>query len=123
MEIVYKSDKIEISVAQLGMLGNNVYVLASDSEQALVDPSCNTGQILEMTNNKLDKILLTHYHWDHTRALAGVHETTQAKTYASSLDAPYIEDPDKAPLFRQNEPCKVDVKLNNGDEISIGSTT
>ena len=62
MEIVCKSEKIEISVAQLGMLGNNVFFLASNGEKALVDPSCNPDQILEMADNKLDKILLTHYH-------------------------------------------------------------
>ena len=62
MQIVYKSDKIEISYDQLGMLGNNVYILKSGEEKALVDPSCNPEQILEMVENKLDKILLTHYH-------------------------------------------------------------
>ena len=123
MEIVYKSDKIEISVTHLGMLGNNVYLLASDSEQALVDPACNPDQILESVNNKLDKILLTHYHWDHTRALASVCETTHAKTYASVLDAPFIEDPEQAPLYRKTDPCKIDIKLKDGDEAAIGSTT
>ena len=62
MQIVYESNKIKISVSQLGMLGNNVYVLSSASEKALVDPACNPEQILEMVNNNLDKILLTHYH-------------------------------------------------------------
>ena len=62
MENIYESNKIKIGVDQLGMLGNNVYVLASASEKALVDPSCNPDQILEMVDNKLDKILLTHYH-------------------------------------------------------------
>ena len=62
MEIIYESEKIKISVAQLGMLGNNVFVLASDNEQAIIDPACNPEQILEMVDNKLNKILLTHYH-------------------------------------------------------------
>lgn len=62
MQIIYESDKIKIGFEQLGMLGNNVYVLRSKNEQALIDPSCNPNQILEMADNKLDKILLTHYH-------------------------------------------------------------
>lgn len=62
MQNIYESDKIKISVEQLGMLGNNVYVLSSDSEKVLVDPSCNPEQILEMVENTLDKIFLTHYH-------------------------------------------------------------
>ena len=62
MQIIYESNKIKISVEQLGMLGNNVYVLSSDNEKALIDPACNPDQILEMVNNILDKILLTHYH-------------------------------------------------------------
>lgn len=62
MEIIYESEKIKISVDQLGMLGNNVFVLESEDEKALVDPACNADQILEMVGNKLDKILLTHYH-------------------------------------------------------------
>ncbi len=122
MENIYRSDKIEISCDQLGMLGNNVFVIASGSEQALVDPACNPDQILEMVDKKLDKILLTHYHWDHVRALASVCEATHAKTYASALDAPFIEDPEQAPLYRKTDPCKIDIKLKDGDEVAIGST-
>ena len=62
MEKIYESEKIKINVAQLGMLGNNVFILESEGEKSLVDPACNADQILEMTSNKLDKILLTHYH-------------------------------------------------------------
>lgn len=62
MEKIYESEKIKINVAQLGMLGNNVFVLEGEGEKALVDPACNAAQILEMISNKLDKILLTHYH-------------------------------------------------------------
>lgn len=62
METIFESEKIKISVVQLGMLGNNVFVLASENEQAIVDPACNPEQILEMVDNKLNKILLTHYH-------------------------------------------------------------
>lgn len=62
MQIVYESDKIKIEYDQLGMLGNNVYALSSANEKVLVDPACNAEQILEMINNKADKILLTHYH-------------------------------------------------------------
>ena len=62
MQIIFETDKIKIEYDQIGMLGNNVYVLSSASEKVLVDPSCNPDQILEMVENKLDKILLTHYH-------------------------------------------------------------
>ena len=62
MQNILKTNKIEISFDQLGMLGNNVFLLSSSGEKALVDPSCNPDQILEMVDNKLDKIILTHYH-------------------------------------------------------------
>lgn len=62
MQIIFETDKIKIEYDQLGMLGNNVYILSSANEKALFDPSCNPEQILEMVENKLDKILLTHYH-------------------------------------------------------------
>lgn len=55
--------------------------------------------------------------------MAPVHAATHAKTYASEIDSPFIEDPEKAPLYRKTEPCKVDVKLKDGDEVTIGSTT
>lgn len=123
METIYDSEKLKISVVQLGMLGNNIFVLESEGEKALVDPACNADQILEMIGGKLDKILLTHYHWDHVRALAEVQAATGAKTFASQLDAPYIEGPEQAPLYRKTNPCKVDVKLNENDEVKIGSTS
>ena len=123
MEKVYSSEKLNIYCEQLGMLGNNVFVLESESEKALVDPACNTDQILDMAENKLDKILLTHYHWDHIRALAEVQAATGAKTFASEKDAPFIEDTEKAPLYRKTDSCKIDTKLKDGETVPIGSTT
>ncbi|MFR5093163.1 MAG: MBL fold metallo-hydrolase [Adlercreutzia equolifaciens] len=42
---------------------------------------------------KLDAIVLTHSHFDHTGAAAELREATGAPVIASAIDAPLIEEP------------------------------
>ena len=124
METIYSSKNLIIKAEFLGMLRNNVYLLESNNEKVIIDPSCDVDKIIALANgDDISKILLTHYHWDHTRACSDLKKITNASVYASKLDACYVENPEEAPLYRKNTPCNVDVKVNENDIIQIGNTS
>lgn len=125
MENVFESDKLIIKNKVMGMVSNNVYFLESDGEKVIVDPSCKAPEIIEYAGGTdISKILITHYHFDHTGAANELRNLTNAKTYASKTDAVNVEagTDDKFP-YRRVEPFQVDVKLAENDIVHIGSTT
>lgn len=123
--VVYESENLTIKCIVLGLLSNNVYIIESDGATAIVDPSCRADDILKFVgNHNVDKILLTHYHFDHVGAAREIKRITGAKTYASTIDAALIEDPNKVPIFhRKIDQCGIDIKLNEDDIIEIGSSS
>lgn len=122
MELI-NTKKLYIKKTTLGMLENNVYLIRTDNQTAIVDPSCQPDAIMNFLGEQnLDKILITHYHWDHLRAGAKIKNLTSAITYASKIDSPFIENPENAPLYRQTDGFYIDKKLNNNDIVKIGQT-
>lgn len=122
--LVYESDNLKISCIVLGLLSNNVYLLESNGQKALVDPSCRPADIEEFIGESCDKIFITHYHFDHIGAAKEVKKLTGATTYASTLDMPYVEQTEEIPgTHRRVEPCKVDIALKEGDTVTVGNTT
>ena len=116
---------ITIECMVMGMLDNNVYIVSDGEATFVVDPSTRPADIAaRLGSRKLDAIMCTHFHADHTGALAELKRMTGAVVYASEQDAPCIESPEKArslsPIPVQ-EPCAVDVKLNDGDVVRLGS--
>ena len=61
-------------------------------------------------SRRLDHLVTTHRHWDHTRALADVATATGARTYAGRPDAPAL-------------PHSTDTLLDQGDTIRLGALT
>src|SRR5699024_7869972 len=59
------------------------------------------------TNVKITKVLTTHRHWDHVRALPEILKETDATHYAAFLESPAL-------------PSAVDVELQHDDTISFG---
>ena len=110
----------------MGYLQNNVYVIDDGAGTIVVDPSCHADDILGTLGDRpLDAIFVTHYHSDHTGALAELKQRTGAKVYASAEDAVYIRNPRKvgtSPVPLQ-DPCDVDVELADGDIIQVGNMT
>lgn len=124
MKEIFKSSNLKICQIVVGMISNNVYLIESDEQKAIVDPSANCEKILEMFDGTLDKILITHYHWDHIGAGEELKNITKATTYASVTDSKYIEDTSASPLnSRATKSFPIDVKLKENDTIQIGSTS
>jgi glyoxylase-like metal-dependent hydrolase (beta-lactamase superfamily II) len=89
----------------------NTYLLVSEQTHmaAIVDPGADAEFILEMARGlRVDKILLTHGHRDHTGALAKVRKATGATVYIHPADGK---------IFR----VKFDLPLADGQIIDIGS--
>ena len=62
----------------MGVLANNVYIVSDGEGTMVVDPSCSVDKILAaLGDRKLDAIVLTHSHFDHTGAAAELREATE----------------------------------------------
>ncbi len=107
----------------LGRLANNVYCIEDGSGGVIiVDPEYSADLILEMADQApVVAIFVTHRHADHMGALRAVKDATGAPVYASRIDAPDIENPRKPIFGKRPEACPVDVCLDDGDTIKLGS--
>lgn len=113
---------VDVKYLVMGILSNNVYVICDDEGCMVVDPSGHVEEIIDaLDGRKLDAIILTHAHWDHTDGASKLRELTGAKVIASNADAPFIEHPRDTGTSRIAEPCVVDVRVGNGDVVGVGN--
>ena len=90
-------------------MDNNCYLLFCKGEGLLIDAADDAPRLLGLAAEcgvRITKVVTTHAHWDHVRALGEVLAATGAVHYASALDAPEL-------------PCGVDVELVDGDVIEF----
>jgi glyoxylase-like metal-dependent hydrolase (beta-lactamase superfamily II) len=94
-------------------MANNVYLLRCrrTDEQVLIDAADDAGRILStIGSDGLTRVITTHRHWDHHRALPEVVEATHAETVAGTDDAAEL-------------PVPVDRTVGDGDTIRVGEAT
>ena len=114
---------VDIKFLVLGPIENNTYIISDDAATFVVDPSDNADAILKALGaKKLDAIVVTHHHADHTSALAALKKKTNAPVYASAVDARIIEN-QPAGQFPPITSCKVDHLLKDGDKVRLGNMT
>ena len=68
---------MKIQALQVGSIGTNCYILCDEAAKvcAVIDPGAEPELILsaaEKLDCTVDKILLTHGHYDHTGGVAGL---------------------------------------------------
>ena len=108
----------------LGQLGTNCYILGKKNA-ALVDPGADADKIaefLEKENIKIDKILVTHGHFDHVMALKRLKDMTNAAVYMHKDDICMLGSREKSLGFMTGETpdeCEIDFVLQGGEEIEI----
>ena len=82
----------------LGDLYTNCYIIAKGHKALIIDPAAEYPKIhktLEDNGLTVDKILLTHAHFDHIGALEEVRKNTGAKVYLHEGDAELLDAPEK----------------------------
>lgn len=115
----------------LGPLQTNCYVLADPQTQqaAVIDPSWNGRGIAQMVADEgwqVDKILITHTHFDHVAGLAELKEATGAPIYAHADAVARIGSAARLAQMWQihfPDPPPVDFTLAEGDTVSVGDLT
>ncbi len=98
----------------VGQMENFAYIIADEKTKlcAIVDPGWeihNILKIVEKNSLKVNKILLTHTHFDHILGVKDLTKITSAKIYVHELEADEVEADEK-----------LIVKIKDGDEIEIG---
>ena len=106
----------------LGPMANLIHILIDPktSKVAVVDPAWEVPFIIEkLKENKwtLDKILLTHGHYDHTNGVEELLAYLKVPVYLSKIDETYLAPP----LFLI--PPISFIELKDGDSIEIGNST
>jgi glyoxylase-like metal-dependent hydrolase (beta-lactamase superfamily II) len=102
--------KLMITKFSVSEMDNNVYLLRcrQTDEQVLIDAADDAHEILQVVGSDgLRRVVTTHQHWDHVRALPEVVKATGAETVAGADDADEL-------------PVPVDQRVSDGDVIEVG---
>jgi glyoxylase-like metal-dependent hydrolase (beta-lactamase superfamily II) len=98
-------------------MSNNCYVLRcrATDEQVLIDAAADAPTLLEVLGDAgASKVITTHQHWDHHRALADVTAATGALLVAGEPDADAITE---------QTGVAVDDRVRDGDTIEFGDVS
>ncbi len=96
-------------------MSNNCYLLRcrQTDEQLLIDAADDPSYLLKVVGDGgLAKVVTTHQHWDHHRALKAVVDATGAATVAGEPDADAITEQTGVPI---------DDRVVDGDVLEIGN--
>ncbi|MGI5121069.1 MBL fold metallo-hydrolase [Marinactinospora thermotolerans] len=107
---VRELSELTISKLAVGPMDNNAYLLRCrrSSEAVLIDAADEADRLLDLVDGAgLDRIITTHRHQDHWRALAEVAGATGARTVAHPLDGGEL-------------PVSVDEPVEHGARVKVG---
>lgn len=120
---------MKIECIQVGPLQTNCYILCDEdrSAAAVIDPGFEAERILsalDKTGCKIEKVILTHGHFDHIEAAGEILDKTGVKLYAFDKELTLLQDPDMNLHTRfMHTPFRVlrpDVLISDGGEIEVG---
>lgn len=108
-------DGLTIRKVSVGDMDNCCYLLTCEhtGRQLLIDAAADAPRLTALIDEgtgRLDRIVTTHQHFDHTRALTQLAGVTHATTYAGAEDAAGL-------------PLPPDHTLRHGDRIEVGDVT
>ncbi|WP_411328618.1 MBL fold metallo-hydrolase [Anaerofustis stercorihominis] len=89
---------MDIRSFQLGPVGTNCYIITKNDKSIIIDPGHNDKRLMDYIrkeNLNIEKILLTHGHFDHIAGTDMVRDATGAKVYIHELDNEMLSNPNK----------------------------
>lgn len=120
---------MKIELLTVGPLAENCYLVIDETTNraVLIDPGDEPDRILEAVRHSratLEGIWLTHAHFDHVGAIAGVRRELRVPVHMHALDAPVLAVAVDSALrygIRIDEPPAADAALAEGDRITVGA--
>lgn len=104
-----------------------LFACAKTKKGAVIDPALGSAKILlqqaEEEGLVIEKILLTHSHWDHFADADSLKKATKAPLFVHFSDAKNVEHPgsDQIPFFFAVHPVKPDHFLKGGETLEVGT--
>lgn len=114
----------------VGLLQANCYILGCEAtgRGVIIDPGDSARAILRVVTQHgltIEKILLTHAHFDHVMAVEPVQAATQAPFFLHAADLPILHDvPERVSLWLDTEVDPLpdpDGFLEHGQVIQFGN--
>ncbi|HHX65895.1 MAG TPA: MBL fold metallo-hydrolase [Chloroflexi bacterium] len=112
----------------VGVIKTNCYIMACERtrEAMIIDPGGDAEKIIQAVQEmdvKVRRIVLTHFHFDHTLAAEDVRTATDARLAVHRAEVPYLEEPPE--IFRTFSPeasqgISPDMLLDEGVHVQIG---
>lgn len=111
-----------------GPFETNAILVACEATKkaAVIDPSYGSTEAICRKCDDLgltvEKILITHSHWDHIADVHALAQKTGAAVYVHPLDALNLEQPgqDGIPLLFPIQGTKPDFLIGHGEQLMIG---
>jgi hydroxyacylglutathione hydrolase len=109
-----------------GPFDTNAYIVACPDTGigAVIDPAVDGFEAIEAKAGgiTIDKILITHSHWDHIGAAAKLKQMFHCPVYIHPLDGKNLESPgsDRLPCWVPIEGVKPDIFMADGEVIPVG---
>lgn len=112
--------------------GGGEFVLIDIGQLALLSDVIDLVRRLDFPLSKCKMVIATHADADHVQALAAARDRLKTRTAAHPHAAALIEAGDRVQTYAEIAaqgfsmplpPCKVDVRLNEGDTIAVGDLT
>jgi glyoxylase-like metal-dependent hydrolase (beta-lactamase superfamily II) len=121
---------LEIYALYPKSFGSNCYILVSNGSAAVIDPSVDATEITSLAQSKgavIEKIILTHGHFDHIESLDKLRDMTQSPACIHKHDNEMLTDGNKnahSLFFGYNKKWRpAEILLEDSDEISLGGET
>jgi glyoxylase-like metal-dependent hydrolase (beta-lactamase superfamily II) len=119
-------DSLKIDIIEVGDFITNCYLVHDNGLGVVIDPGDDSGRIVDLINKakiKIEKIILTHGHIDHIRAVPEIKQTTGAPVLIHPHDAGMLTEA-KANLSYYHDTAfstePADGMLNENDTFDIG---
>ena len=79
---------MKIDTLPIGLYDENIYILHENDKVLIIDPGNHADKIIDKINKneKVQGILITHGHYDHTGAVDDIYDYYQAPVFIDSND-------------------------------------